>query len=212
MIDRRLQPLLGTLYAAPARALARRGVTADALTVLGFAVGLAGSAAVAGHLFATGLALLLANRVLDGLDGAVARHAGPPDRGAFLDVALDFLFYASVPLGFALADPARDALPAAVLLFGFVGTGSSFLAFASVEARRGTAPVRFLHKGIHYLGGITEGAETIAFLVAMCLWPDGFPTLALVFAALCLVTTATRWWWGWLAFSGPRDAPPPCAF
>ena len=203
MIDRHLQPLLTSAYQAPARFLVRRGISADALTVAGFAVGLAGSCAVALNLFTLGLLLVLANRIVDGLDGAVARQVGPTDRGAFLDIALDFLFYASVPLGFAFADPAADALAAAALLFGFVGTGSSFLAFAAVEARRGAAPVTIPNKGLHYLGGITEGFETIVVFVAMCLWPGGFAALAWGFAALCLVTTATRWWWGWQAFA-PR--------
>jgi hypothetical protein len=61
----------------------------------------------------------------------------PTDRGAFLDITLDFLFYASIPLAFALADPAANALPAAVLLAAFIGTGSSFLAFAVLAERRG---------------------------------------------------------------------------
>ena len=133
----------------------------------------------------------------------MARQVGPTDRGAFLDLAVDFFLYASGRLGFALADPAADALPATVLLFGFIGTGSSFLAFAAIEARRGTLPVTFRNKGLHYLGGLTEGFETIVVFVAMCLWPGGFAALALGFAALCLVTTATRWWWGWQAFA-PR--------
>ena len=205
MIDAHLQPLLHAAYAAPARWLARRGVTADALSVAGFLVGLSGSAAVACGAFRTGLVLILANRIADGLDGAVARHVGPTDRGGFLDIALDFLFYASVPLAFAVADPAANALAAAALLFGFMGSTSSFLAFAAIEARRGLAPAVFRHKGIHYLGGITEGFETIAFFAAMSLWPGGFARLAWVFAALCLVTTLTRWRWGWLAFEPPAE-------
>ncbi|WP_131114432.1 CDP-alcohol phosphatidyltransferase family protein [Lichenihabitans psoromatis] len=205
MIDARLQPVLRAVYAAPARWMARRGFTADMLSVAGFLVGIAGSACVASRAFWTGLGLILLNRIMDGLDGAVARHVGPTDRGAFLDIALDFVFYATVPLAFAIADPKANALAAAALLFGFMGSTSSFLAFAAVEARRGLAPAVFPHKGIHYLGGITEGFETIAFFVAMTLWPRAFAPLAWVFAALCLVTTVTRWWWGWAAFSGPRQ-------
>ena len=205
MIDARLQPILRTVYAAPARWLAGRGITADMLSSAGFLVGVAGSACIASRAFWTGLGLVLINRTMDGLDGAVARYAGPTDRGAFLDIALDFLFYATVPLAFAMADPAANALAAAALLFGFMGSTSSFLAFAAVEARRGLAPVVFRHKGIHYLGGITEGFETIAFFIAMLLWPGAFAPLAWVFAALCLVTTFTRWWWGWLAFSVQPD-------
>ena len=185
--------------------MARRGITADMLSVGGFFVGISASACVASRAFWAGLGLILLNRIMDGLDGAVARHVGSTDRGAFLDIALDFVFYATVPFAFAVADQAANALAAAALLFGFMGSTSSFLAFAAVEARRGRAPVVFPHKGIHYLGGITEGFETIAFFVAMTLWPQAFAPLAWVFTTLCLVTTLTRWWWGWLAFSAPHE-------
>ncbi|MEZ5777507.1 MAG: CDP-alcohol phosphatidyltransferase family protein [Paracoccaceae bacterium] len=203
MFDRHLLPLQRRLLAGPARAMARRGVTADQVTLAGFALGLLAVAALA--LGANGLALvlILANRLADGLDGALARQTGPTDRGAFLDIALDFVFYALVPLGFALADPTVNALPAAVLIASFVGTGSSFLAFASIAARRNLSAETYPSKGIYYLGGLTEGAETIALFAAMCLWPGLFPLLAWSFAALCVITTLTRWRQGWLAF-GPH--------
>jgi len=103
MIDARLLPLQRRLLARPARWLAARGVGADNVTLAGFALGLAVVPALAPGLPGVALVFLALNRVADGLDGAVAREAGPTDRGAFLDIALDFLFYALVPLGFALA-------------------------------------------------------------------------------------------------------------
>ena len=208
MLDAALQPHLHRLLAPVARRLARAGVPADRITVAGFVIGLAAVPLLGAGATGAALVAILANRVLDGLDGAVARVAGPTDRGAFLDIALDFLFYAAVPLGFALADPAANALAAAFLLFAFVGTGSSFLAFAAVAAHRPMVETRLVAKGIRYLGGLTEGTETILCFVAMCLWPAAFPTLAWVFGGLCLVTTATRWWWGWRAFAAPPPAPP----
>ncbi len=201
MIDAALQPWLARIYAAPARALAARGVGADQVTLAGFGLGLLTVPAIWGGLFGLALVLLLANRVADGIDGALARLKGPTDRGAFLDIALDFAFYALVPLAFALHDPATNALPAAVLIATFLGTGSSFLAFAAVAARRGMTTPAFPRKGIYYLGGLTEGAETIAVLAAMCLWPASFPWLALGYGALCGVSTVLRWRAGWTAFS-----------
>jgi len=200
MIDARLLPVQRRILAPVARRLQSAGVTADALTLVGFALGLLAVAAVAAGAFWAGLGLLLANRLADGLDGEVARIAGATDRGAFLDIALDFLFYALFPLGFALADPVENALPAAVLIASFVGTGSSFLAFSVLAERRGLKAAEFPAKGIHYLGGLTEGAETIAVFVAMCLWPGAFPVLALVFAGACALTTMLRWWRGWQVF------------
>ncbi|HEV7346618.1 MAG TPA: hypothetical protein VGN60_13400 [Devosia sp.] len=83
----------------------------------------------------------------------------------------------------------------------FVGTGSSFLAFAVIAQRRGLKSASMPRKGLYYLGGITEGTETIAFFVLICLFPAAFPVLATAFAALALVTTLVRWWWGWQSFA-----------
>ncbi|MDD8024676.1 MAG: CDP-alcohol phosphatidyltransferase family protein [Paracoccaceae bacterium] len=201
MIDAAILPFQRAILAAPAQALVARGVRADQVTLAGFALGVLALPALWAGQWTLALALIVLNRLADGLDGAIARIVGPTDRGAFLDIALDFLFYALVPLGFALADPARNALPAAVLIAAFVGTGSSFLAFASIAAKRGLQAGAYPAKGIYYLGGLTEGAETIAIFVAMCLWPVAFPALALLFAAACLLTTLTRWLIGWRAFA-----------
>jgi phosphatidylglycerophosphate synthase len=204
MIDRYLQPIMNTGLRPIARGLIARGVTADQITLAGFGVGLAAVLALAVNLPLIGLGLIALNRIMDGLDGAVARQSGPTDRGAFLDIAADFLFYALVPLGFAFADPAQNALAAAILIAAFVGTGSSFLAFAAIAAKQGRRADDYPTKGIYYVGGLTEGAETIAVFAAMCLWPDRFATLAILFATLCAVTTATRWHRGWHQLnSGP---------
>jgi phosphatidylglycerophosphate synthase len=207
VFDRAFNALAQRPLHRAAQWLHARGVRADAVTVAGFAVGL-----LALPLIATGhplwaLAAMAANRLGDGLDGALARLGTPTDRGAFLDIAFDFLFYASIPLGFALADPAANALPAAVLLFAFMGTGSSFLAFAVLAARRGLASTAFPQKGFYYLGGLTESTETLATFVLMCVWPGWFGPLAYGFAALCGLTTAMRIAAGVQAFGNPTPRP-----
>lgn len=200
MLDRyALRLLHGPLNRVAARCV-QWGVTADALTWTGFALGVAAAGAISQQAYDAGLVLMLASRLCDGLDGAVARMTRPTDRGAFLDIALDFMFYALIPLAFALADPARNALPATVLLVAFVGTGSSFLAFAVLAERRGLPSAAYLGKGLHYLGGLTEGTETLLAFAAMCLWPQAFPLIAGVFAALCALTWVTRIAAGWQAF------------
>lgn len=201
MIDAWLLPLQRRVLAGPAWALVKLGVSADKITLVGFGLGAFCVPALALQANMTALVLLLLNRLADGLDGAVARQTGPTDRGAFLDIALDFLFYALFPLGFACADRSQNALPAAVLIASFVGTGSSFLAFASIAAKRGMTAESFPQKGLYYLGGLTEGAETIGVFALFCLFPWAFPTLAYIFATACLLTTALRWRQGWLAFS-----------
>jgi len=200
MFDRPLQALISPALQAAARWLVRRGVQADQITWAGFALGLGAAGCIVLQLPLAGLALLLASRLADGLDGAVARLTRPTDRGAFLDITLDFLFYASIPLAFALADPAANALAAAVLLAAFIGTGSSFLAFAVLAERRGLRSLAYPAKGLYYLGGLTEAGETLACFVAMCLWPAWFAPLALGFAALCGLTVLARLHAGWRAF------------
>ena len=204
MLDRPALALLAPLLHTGARLLRQRGIGADAVTLAGFALGLAAATLIALGWPLAGLALLLASRLADGLDGAVARLGQPTDRGAFLDITLDFVFYASIPLAFALADPAANALAAALLLAAFVGTASSFLAFAVLAERRGLASLACPQKGLYYLGGLTEGFETLAFFAAMCLWPAAFATLAQVFAALCGLTLLARLVAGWRAFGAPQ--------
>jgi phosphatidylglycerophosphate synthase len=201
VLDRIALDLLRPGITRLAQALARAQVQADQVTLAGFVIGIAGAIAISSQAYVSGLMLLLASRVFDGLDGALARLTSATDRGAFLDISLDFIFYASIPLAFAVANPAANALPAAVLLAAFVGTASSFLAFAVLAAQRGLKSVVYPNKGIYYLGGLTEATETLACFALMCLWPAQFALWAYGFAVLCVLTIATRLWAGWQALS-----------
>ena len=201
MLDRLALSVLTPGLTRAARGLAGLGVRADQVTLAGFAIGIAGAGAIVAQQFIVALVLVLLSRLFDGLDGALARLSAPTDRGGFLDISLDFLFYASIPLAFALADPAANALPAAVLLAAFIGTGATFLAFATLAAQRGIKSVAYPDKGIYYLGGLTEATETLACFVAMCLWPAYFAVFALGFATLCALTIVMRLWAGWRALS-----------
>ena len=200
MLDRAIQAAIKPLLTRAARGLVRAGIGADALTVIGFVVGMGAAVAIAFEAYMTGLVLLLVSRLMDGLDGAVARATTPTDRGGFLDITLDFLFYASIPLAFAIANPEQNALPAAVLLAAFIGTASSFLAFAIVAEKNRIASTAFPDKSFYFLGGLTEATETIVALSAMCLWPSAFPLIAYGFAVLCAITIVMRIGWGWQRF------------
>ena len=171
--------------------LAQRGVGANFLTGAGLAVGLLTLPLLAAQNYDAALIAILANRLIDGLDGAVARRTALTDFGGYFDIVADMVFYAVTVLGFALADP-ENAIWAAVLLTGFMGTSSSFLAWAAVAAKRGETTSERGRKTIYYSAGIVEGTETVLFLIAMCLWPEVFAWLAAVFAALCLWTTLAR--------------------
>ena len=197
MIDAKLLPLQRRLLRPIALGLVNFGVRADQVTITGFLLGIVALPLLASQQYTWALVFILLNRVLDGIDGEVARLTIATDRGAFLDIALDFVFYALIPLGFALANVTENALAAAVLLAAFVGTGSSFLAFSLMAQKRKLHAQKFPSKGLYYIGGLTEGAETIAVFVAFCLWPDLFTPLAYGFAFACGLTTLSRWLQGW---------------
>ena len=207
MLDRHLHPRLKPLLNRLVMTLDKPGIAPDGITLIGFAMGVLALPFLALGWYLAALVAILLNRLLDGLDGALARRRGLTDAGGFLDIALDFLFYALVPFGFALADPVVNALPAAWLLFAFIGTGSSFLAFAALAAKHNIDNPGYAHKSFYYLGGLTEGTETILLFVLCCLFPAHFAWLAWVFGALCWLTTATRIWSGYLTLKEVQRQP-----
>jgi len=171
--------------------LARLGLSANAVTIGGFIFGIGAWVALAFQCYITALVLIAANRIADGLDGPLARRLGPTDLGGYLDIVLDFLFYAGVPFFFGLGRP-EFSLAASFLVFSFVGTGSSFLAFAAIAAKRQLITEKRGKKAIYYLGGLTEGTETIALFILICLFPECFDWFAWIFGGLCWITTAVR--------------------
>ncbi|EFV40709.1 CDP-alcohol phosphatidyltransferase family protein [Hafnia paralvei] len=197
MFDRYLHPRVKPLLNRIAATIDRPEVTPDRISLVGFLIGALALPFLAMQWYFAALLMIVINRLFDGLDGALARRRDLSDAGGFLDIALDFLFYALVPFGFVLASPTLNAVAGAWLLFAFIGTGSSFLAFAAVADKYKLENLDYPHKSFYYLGGLTEGAETILVFVLFCLFPAYFPLLAWLFGALCWFTTLTRVWGGY---------------
>ncbi|WP_416832363.1 MAG: CDP-alcohol phosphatidyltransferase family protein [Erythrobacter sp.] len=191
MLDARLRPLIDPSLNRAGRVIAGWGVSANMLTFAGLALGLGGAVAIAFGELWLGLALIIANRLADGLDGAVARATAPTDLGGYFDIVGDFAFYVSIPLAFGIMTPA-NAMPALVLVASFVLTGVSFLAFAVIAAKRGQETEKHGKKSFFYSTGLAEGAETIAVFIAMCLFPHWFGVIAYGYAALCVLTVFQR--------------------
>ena len=192
MLDGKVRRILDPLLDRLGAELARRGATADLVTVAGFVLGAVAALLITLEAYGFGLAFVLASRICDGLDGSVARHTVRTDRGGYLDIVLDFAFYGLVPLGFVLARPAENGVAGAVLLLSFYVNGASFLAYAAIaEKRRLTSAVRG-PKSLYFTTGLAEASETIAAFVLFCLFPDHFPLLAYVFAGMCGLTACAR--------------------
>jgi phosphatidylglycerophosphate synthase len=201
MFDARLRAVIDGPLNAAGRLCARARIGADVVTVTGFLCGLSGAVAILFSEFWAALGLILLSRLLDGLDGAIARATKPTDRGGFLDIALDFIFYGSVPLAFAMLRPFENGLPAAGLIASFYANGAVFLAFAIMAQKRGLETKLQGEKSLYYMAGLAEGAETIAVFVAFCLFPQAFPWLAGLFALVCYVSAASRLILAWRALA-----------
>lgn len=174
------------------KVLAGQGISANAVTMTGFAIGLCAALAISQNYFWLGASLILVSRLCDGLDGTVARHNGATDFGGYLDIVLDFAFYGVIPLAFAFADPAANALAAAALILSFYVNGASFLAFAILAEKRKLSEEVRGKKSIFFTTGLAEATETLGIFIAACVWPSWFPALAYVFAAICFYTAIVR--------------------
>lgn len=192
MFDASIRPHINRPLAVAAKHAVDFGLTANGATALGFAMGMAAAGLVAAQLYWAALGVLLVSRFLDGLDGAIARQTQLTDLGGYLDITLDFIFYASMVFAFALADPAANALAAAFLTTSFMAPAATFLAYAIFAQKHGiTTDIRGA-KSLYYLGGLTEGFETILTLCLMCAFPAWFPIIAVVYGLMCWITGGTR--------------------
>ena len=191
MFDALLRPVIDPPLNRLGRWLAAIGISANMLTFTGLAAGLGAAVAIALGELGLGLCLIIANRVLDGLDGAVARATQPTALGGYFDIVADFAFYVSIPLAFGVLET-DNTLPALVLVASFVLTGISFLAFAVIAAERGEETTAHGQKSFFYSTGLAEGAETIAVFAVMCLLPAWFGVIAYIYAGLCALTVVQR--------------------
>jgi phosphatidylglycerophosphate synthase len=200
MLDGVMRRLIDPVLDRMARHLAASSLKADHVTLAGFVLGMGCAGMIVIQWDGLALLLLALGRFADGLDGALARATRVTDRGGFLDITLDFLFYGAIPLAFALRDPAQYAMAAAVLLAAFYANGASFLAFSAMAAKRGMESTMRGPKSLYFTTGLTEGTETIVFFAAFILFPQWFSPLSCAFAVLCLITCVARILLGWRVF------------
>lgn len=193
MLDGVMRQIVGPGLDRAGVELARRGHRPDTITYLGLSASLVAAAIIAAGWPAwIAILPLLAGRLADGLDGAVARATGLSDWGGYLDIVCDMFFYAAIPLAFAIRDPDANGLAGAFLLATFYINGATFLGYAVLAAKAGLQTTSRGIKTLYFTAGLLEGTETIAFFVLICLWPSVFPTAAVIFGALCLVTAFAR--------------------
>lgn len=192
MLDAHIRPLIDPPLNAIGRKMAYMGITANGVTLAGLVIGCVAACVIAVEFYTLGLIFIIISRIADGLDGAVARATEKTDFGGYLDITCDFLFYGLIPMAFICADPSANAVAGAFLLTSFYFNGASFLGYSILAEKYDMESAARGEKNLYFTGGILEGAETIAFFIALCIWPNLFAPLAWVFGLLCFVTATSR--------------------
>ncbi len=170
-----------------AKFLYKADVSANLISILGFSIGLLAINFLALAEFNTALICILINRFFDALDGALARHSKVTEFGIFLDATLDYVFYAGVIFGFALAEPYQNAVAASFLLFAFTASACAMLAYAIVAYKNNSRQKLSIAKSPFYLGGFAQGFETFIAVIILCLVPSYFLYVAIILGIFCFV-------------------------
>lgn len=204
MLDPRARRLVAPALDRAGARLSDAGLSPLALTIAGWLAGVAACVAVASQHWLLGLVLWLANRLLDGLDGPVARRRGATDLGGYLDVVADFSVYGGFVVAVAIAVP-EARLACAALLSAYYISGAAFLALSSFMERR--AKTEGDGRSLRFVGGLAEGTETVAVYVLFCLFPTHAAAIAWAFTAAVAITAAQRVVLGVRILRGPEPEP-----
>ena len=167
-------------------------ISPNRLTLIGFCFGVLMCLSIIIDQYLIAIIFLFLNRLSDGLDGAMARLQTPTPLGGYLDIVLDFLIYGGFVLSFGITEQ-NNTLLSMVLLFCYLGTGSTFLAKAAILPSLTNQNLNEeIPKSFHYAVGLVEGTETIVFMVLCLLFPNLFIYFSFIFIILCLITIVFR--------------------
>ena len=191
MIDAKLNNYLSRPLTYLAKKTIKLNISANMITFIGFFFGLCCFYSVIKLYFFSAFFFLFLNRFCDGLDGAIARLVGPSDIGAFYDIILDFIFYSLFPIAFIFVD-INNAFAICFLLLSFVSTQATFLASAWIIEKNNILISTKAKKSFFYIGGITEGFETIICFILMLIFYKSVELIAYIFGSLCWITSIMR--------------------
>ena len=191
MFDRQIQNFTQKSLQSIAK-LFLKFISPNQMTLIGFSFGILMCISIVIDQYLIGIIFLFLNRLSDGLDGAMARLTAPTPLGGYLDIVLDFLVYGGFVLSFGITDQNNTFL-SMVLLFCYIGTGTTFLAKAAIlPSLSHQNHNKNIPKSFYYAVGLVEGTETIVFMILCLLFPNIFNYLSSIFIILCLITIVIR--------------------
>ncbi len=167
-------------------------ISPNHMTFIGFSFGVLMCILIIIDQYFIALIFLFFNRLADGLDGVMARLKSPTPLGGYLDIVLDFLIYGGFVLSFGITDQ-NNLFSSMMLLFCYIGTGSTFLAKAAIIPSLSYQDSnKEVPKSFHYATGLIEGFETIIFMILCLLFSKLFIILSTIFSFLCIITIIAR--------------------
>ena len=167
-------------------------ISPNHMTLIGFSFGVLMCLSIIIDQYLIAIIFLFLNRLADGLDGTMARLQTPTPLGGYLDIVLDFLIYGGFVLSFGITEQNNTFL-SMILLFCYIGTGSTFLAKAAILPSLTNQNLNEeIPKNFHYAVGLVEGTETIVFMVLCLLFPNLFIYFSFIFIILCIITIVFR--------------------
>ncbi|HAX18149.1 MAG TPA: CDP-alcohol phosphatidyltransferase [Actinobacteria bacterium] len=193
MFDEKLRKIKDDILTAFTGGMAS-GINPEHITYCAFIAGTASAAAVIYGYLLPGLFLWILNRILDGLDGALARrYKKQTDKGAYLDIMADFAVYAMIPISFALKTNLKEIWIAAVFLLGsfYINTASWLYLSAILEKRRKEADNGIL-TSVVMPKGLVEGFETIIFYSLFFIFPSYLILLFSIMSVMTMISTMQR--------------------
>ena len=195
MFDRQIQKFTQKPLAVIAKIFIKL-IKPNHITILGFMFGLFMCILVFFQFYLPALVLLMLNRFCDGLDGTMARLTIPTPLGGYLDIVFDFTIYSGFVLAFGLSN-SNYTIVSMVLLFLYIGTGTTFLAQAALQTQldkthHSSELNQELPKSFYYSSGLIEGTETTIFMILCLLLPNFYIFISIIFGILCLITFVSR--------------------
>ena len=200
MFDTYLNKLLKQPLRSIAKFFVKRKITANTVTCINIPVNILIFFCIWIHWYSITIVFILLSRFLDGLDGTIARetYSSHPASG-YIDIMVDYLFYISIPLGFVVSD-SQNAISGAFVLAAYTLTGVNFMASAAVAAKLHLRSYAFPNKALYYATNVVEGAETIIYSLAVCIFPQSFMIISIVYAIILFITTPIIVYFRWKEF------------
>jgi phosphatidylglycerophosphate synthase len=184
--DRLIEPLAAPLGS----------ISPALLTILGLLTGLTAAFLATIGSVVPSLLVWLLSRLLDGLDGLVARRFNKQsDFGGYLDIVCDFAAYAAVPIGLTLAHPTTtNFIALTVMLASFYINAASWMYLSALLEKR-AAHTSDTPTSIIMPSGLIGATESITAFCVFLLFPAHIAPLFGIFSTLVFITVIQRLIW-----------------